>query len=303
MPQKVVGASVSILLFSFLFGLFLLIPVMSRFYDIQNVAVLDCLEERIEDTCAVMPVQYLRHNLDDDPWGTKAPARQRLWKPNAININIFRLITVASVRRAYPYVQGHWKQIQDQKQKENQDPFPSLQNSQPEGSLKTCHTSLPRYEYVNKNDNTNNNEQRPPSRRRVVPRLSQPDIKNNCPLPIRTPQHFSQHSLYKSNNTLSSPIGLEYPNAASAHQRTRKEISLFGFPPFLTRAVQRYYRYHARRLSSTTDKPLGSQISSSRSSASHPLRTTGNRITSREKEMRGSFLGMVVCVVVGVMWI
>ncbi|KKZ65544.1 hypothetical protein EMCG_08617 [[Emmonsia] crescens] len=268
MPQKLVGASISLLIVSFLFCLFHLLPALSRLYGrdafyLKNAAVLNCLANGFEETCPVRPIQYHHHTFDDEPRETKVPAHQRLWIPNAPNIKIFRSITLFSVHRVYPSDQGLSKQNQHQKQKQHS--LPSSQISRSERSSKGSHTTLPRCDYVNNNDNDNNKKQSPQLRRQT-PLHSPPDIKNIPQLIYASyqqqepqeqlEQQLRQRPLYISTTSISSPIDLTNPNTTSSHP-----------------------------------------------SSSYPLRATGSKISSREKEIRGSFLGMVVCIVVGVMWI
>ncbi|KLJ08348.1 hypothetical protein EMPG_16218 [Blastomyces silverae] len=329
MQQKLIGASVSLLIVSVLLCHFHLLPALSSrmcrrdvFY-MKNAVALNYLANGFEETCPSGSMQFEHHPTGDELWETKvssAPQRPlRILNPSSKRI--FRSITVSGVRRGY----GHGNEHKEQKRK--QYPLPSSQILQSQISAsKGSHTIPPEYNYeANNNDNEKRNKH-PPQLYREKPLHLPLEIKHTTQ-PLYTPykqlgqqQRPQKLSLSKSNNNnTSSPIHPTSPSTAPSRPSTPKEAQLLNRPSFLVTVVQQgpdqwHCNHTHHHLSSTADKLLDSQISSSHhsssplsssssSSSSSPLCATGGRFLSRDNEIRGSFLGMVVCVVVSVMWI
>ncbi|OJD11827.1 hypothetical protein ACJ73_09461 [Blastomyces percursus] len=252
-------------------------------------------------------MQFEHRPTGDGLWKTKRPTPQRPQKLSPSSKRIFHSTTVSGVQRGY----DHGNQHNEQKWK--QYPLPSSQILRPQ-------TISPEYKYDPNNNDHEKPSKHPPQLYRETLLYLPLEIKH-APQPLYTPfkkhgqKQLQQLSLRKSdnNNNISPPIHPTSPSTASSRPSTQKEAPpLPNLLPFLARVVQQgphhWRRNHTHhRLSSTADKLLRSQMSSSHlsssSSSSYPLRTTGGRFLSRDKEIRGSFLGMVVCVVVSVMWI
>ncbi|KAG5295181.1 hypothetical protein I7I48_11973 [Histoplasma ohiense] len=317
MQQKFVGASVSVLIVSFLCYHCHLLPVSPSNYRrdtfyMEDAAALNFLVNDIDETCLVWSVLCQHHTFGDEPWEETLSTPQGLWKLDSFNIDVFRSISISRVRGVpgvYPNVHQQSQQIQHKEQKRKQHPF------------EDSHTSLPRYPHnENDNDNEKLNKHLPESH--GVATLHFPPETGHIHHPIYASywQHQrEQPSLNKSNDGISSSIYPTSPNAVPSRLLIQKDITRLNLLPFLVRGAERQTPHlkHTYPLSSTVDNSSGSQISfslpssspSSSSSAtsspssSYPICATRSRISSCEKEIRGSLLGIVVCIVVSVLWI
>ncbi|PGG95951.1 hypothetical protein GX51_08054 [Blastomyces parvus] len=326
MQQKLVGASISLLIVSVLLSHFHILSALSRvcrrdvFY-MKNAAALNYLANSFEETCPSGSMQFEHHSAGDELWETKVPASQRPRILNPASKRLFRSITVSGMRRGY----NHRSQHKEQKRK--QHPLPSSLILRSQTPTKGSHTVPPQYNHDANNKDNEKRNKNPPRLYRETSLQLPLEIKLT-PQPRYTPYqqhgqkqqqpqpHFHKLSRSKSDddhNNTSSPIHPTSPSAVSSHPPPLKDTLLPNLLLLIARVAQQGpQQWHCdcnrtnHHLSSTADKLLDSQTSSSHlssSSSSSPLRPAGGRFLSRDNEIRGSFLGMVVCVVVSVMWI
>lgn len=338
MQQKFVGASVSVLIVSFLWYHFHLLPALSSNYRrdtfyMEDAAALNFLVNDIDgmsfmlvsvlvllltcdsislEICLVWSELCQHHTFGDESWEKTLSIPQGLWKLDPFNIDVFRSISISRVRGVpgvYPNVHQQSQQIQHKEQKRKQHP------------LEDGHTSLPRYPHnANDNDNEKLNKDLPESH--GVTNLHFPPEIGHIHHPIYASywqQQREQPSPHKSNDSISSSIYPTSPNAVPSSLLIQKDINRLNLLPLLVRGAERQTPHlkYTYPLSSTVDNSSGSQISSSlpssssssssfatsSPSSSYTICATRSRISSCEKEIRGSLLGIVVCIVVSVLWI
>ncbi|PGH05125.1 hypothetical protein AJ79_06873 [Helicocarpus griseus UAMH5409] len=317
MHQKLMGASVSLLVITFLFYfLHLLRSYWGDTFPIQNAATLNCLRNSLENTCPAITNQYYHdYTVDEEIWKTKRPAPQRPWTSNILDRKTFRTVTLSSVRRIetflfsnslldpliYPY--GSWQSNHQQNRK--QHPRPSSQISPIGRSTKNSRSRHPRL-YNHANNDNNKNKQTIPSRLETsvhaFPLVDHPANGNPSPpgtedIPPSTPICDEQHEQKGQRPLLHHSNG----NSSAISQSKTSLGDLYphkGNPLDLLYTLLAPLKEHIHPSSASENNSTKSAAPSISGSAG----TTAMGTSSRDTDIRGSFLGMVIGVVVGVMW-
>ncbi|EEH41416.1 hypothetical protein PAAG_02979 [Paracoccidioides lutzii Pb01] len=325
MTLKIVGASLFVLAVTLVFCLLQLLPAPFRIQwkdtlSRQYAATLHFLADDLQESCPAISHQYHHDIHGDELWLTKESVHQQLWMSNALEINVFRAVTLSSMWRIeniltpntllnsliYPY--NRWR-TEHQKQKEHSLPYTKVPRSEnPSQNTRTNPPQHINFNSVNSGSDTNNNpnpstpletslNSNPLSNPSTADRFSSPDIKS-APRPVYPSSQGQDqlYPLYKSNNASSIPstrIDSSNPNSTLFTSPKPQRNPPLNLLSLLLVPLEQHSHPYPDRLS--------------RSSISHPpldsASATRMRITSREKEIRGSLLGMVIAVVVGVMWL
>ncbi|KAK2781488.1 hypothetical protein FQN52_001598 [Onygenales sp. PD_12] len=297
MPQKLVGASLSLLVFALVFSVLHLVPASFRYWrdavSIQDASAPNCLADDFSvspETCPSMP--HLYDVPESEPWASNTPVHtdRRPWIPASIDIKVFRTITVSSVRRIEKILSSpnaifdslHTISPYDHywQRKQKQHPFPSSEISKSAARHKSSWmpSRPPRY---------NKHLARIDSSLLAYPVLdsssnpSTPGSHDDAkPIAVSAQKQLQQP--LEPNTYFSSPPSTHNTNTTSTNTPPNTLCQRKGPLDVLLSLFLAPLEHHPP------------------AHASDPLRARG--VSSREKEIGGSFLGMVIGVVVAVMW-